>query len=134
MAQWWDGVPGARVSGDHTMGGEVNTEHGSIHIYIYLFAIKQISFGSAIIKILDFPPLHVEALERLQAGGTELAAAELCLQSFESALRRAGREGSRPLRQLLGHLQGQVELRKCDERLEKACFLHVFLMFPVKVI
>ena len=36
IAEWWDGVPRARVCGDHTMGGgKVNTEHGSIYIYMY---------------------------------------------------------------------------------------------------
>ena len=34
IAQWWDGMPGVRVWGDHTMGGEVNTEHKSIYVYI----------------------------------------------------------------------------------------------------
>ena len=31
IAKCWDGMPGARVWGDHTMGGEANTEHGSTY-------------------------------------------------------------------------------------------------------
>ena len=67
------------------------------------------------LDVTMYSSFEAQALERLQTGGTELSVASQCVESFESAMRQA----QTPLRQLLRQCEGQVELLKSDQRLEK---------------